>query len=80
MPKRRKIYGRSQRGGGDRKLGREGDGIAYILLVAPTPFEVALDPDTRVTSITSNIKYIPKKTLFRQLQQMDVNILILVDL
>ena len=49
MPKRRKIYGRSQRRGGDRKLGRKSDGIAYIPPVAPTWFEVALDPDTRVT-------------------------------
>ena len=80
MPKRRKIFGRSQRRGGNRKLGYGGDGITYISPVAPTRFEVALDPDTRVTSTTSNIKYIPKKTLFRCLQQMEVNIVILVDL
>jgi hypothetical protein len=79
-PKRRKIYGRSHRRGGDRKLDHASDGIEYIPPVAPTWFEVALDPDTRVTSITSNIKYIPKKTLFCQLQQMKVNIFIRVDL
>ena len=59
MPKRRKIYGRSQKRGGNRKLGDGGDGIAYIPPVAPTWFVAAFDPDTRVTSITSNIKYIP---------------------
>ena len=80
MPKRRKIYGRSQRRGGNKKLGYGGDGIAYIPPVAYTWFEVALDPDTPVPSITSNIKYIPKKTMFRRLQQMEVNVLILVDL
>ena len=74
MPQRRKIYGWNQKRGGSRKLGDGGEDIAYIPPVAPTRFAVALDPDTRVTSITSNIKYIPKKTLFRQLQQMEVNI------
>ena len=74
MPKRRKIFGRSQSRGGNQKLGYGGDGIAYILPIAPTRF------DTRVPSITSNIKYIPKKTLFCHLHQMEVNILILVDL
>ena len=49
MLKRRKIYGRSQKRGGNRKLDNGGDGIAYIPPVAPTWFEVALDPDTRVT-------------------------------
>ena len=74
MPKRRKIFGRSQSRGGNQKLGYGGDGIAYIPPVAPTRF------DTCVPSITSNIKYIPKKTLLRHLHQMEVNILILVDL
>ena len=74
MPKRRKIFGRTQSRGGNQKLGYGGDGIAYIPPVAPTRF------DTCVPSITSNIKYIPKKTLLRHLHQMEVNILILVDL
>jgi hypothetical protein len=82
MPKRRKIYGRSEKRGGDRKLGDGGEGIEYILPVAPTRFAVALEPDTRVTPITpsNQIKYIPKKILFCQLQQMEENIAILVDL
>ena len=79
MPKRRKTFGRSQKRGGDRKLGDGGEGIACMPPVAPTQFAVALQPDTRGTSITlsNQMKYIPKKTLFRQLQQMEVNILIL---
>ena len=82
MPKRRKIYGRSEKRGGDRKLGDGGEGIEYIPPVAPTRFAVALEPDTRVTPITpsNQIKYILKKILFCQLQQMEVNIAIIVDL
>ena len=80
MPKRRKTFGSSQKRGGNRKLGDGGEGIAYMPPVAPTRFAVALQPDTHGTSITpsNQMKYIPKKTLFRQLQQMEVNILILV--
>ena len=52
MPKRRKTFGRSQKRGGDRKLGDGGEGIAYMPPVAPTKFAVALQPDTRGTSIT----------------------------
>jgi hypothetical protein len=74
MPKRRKTFGRSQKKSGNRKLGDGGEGFFYIPPIAPTRF------DTRGTSIKGNhIKYIPKKTLFRQLQQMEVNILTLVD-
>jgi hypothetical protein len=82
MPKRRKIYGRSENRGGDRKLGDGGEGIEYIPPVAPTQFAVALEPDTHVTPITpsNQIKYILKKILFCQLQQMEVNIAIIVDL
>jgi hypothetical protein len=77
MPKRRKIYGRSMKRGGNRKLGHAGDGIEYVPPIAPTRFAVALEPDTRMTPITpsNQINYIRKKTLFRQLQQMEVNIL-----
>ena len=78
MPKRRKTFGRSQKRGGNRKLGDGGEGIAYMPPVAPTRFAVALQPDTHGTSITpsNQMKYIPKKTLFCQLQQMEVNIAI----
>jgi hypothetical protein len=80
MPKRMKIYRRSEKRGGARKLGDGGEGIEYIPPVAPTRFAVALEPDTRVTPITpsNQIKYILKKILFCQLQQMEVNIAILV--
>ncbi len=44
MPKRRKTFGRSQKRGGDRKLGDGGKGIAYVPPVAPTRFPVAFDP------------------------------------
>ena len=33
MPKRRKKFGRSQKRGGDRKLGDSGDGLEYVPLV-----------------------------------------------
>jgi hypothetical protein len=36
MPKRRKIHGRSQKRGGDRKLGDGGQGLEYVPPVAPT--------------------------------------------
>jgi hypothetical protein len=47
MPKRRKIYGRSQKRGGDRKLGDGGEGVAFLPPVTPTWFAVAFAPDTR---------------------------------
>jgi len=64
MPKGRKTFGGSQKRGGNRKLGDGGEGIAYMPPVAPTKFAVALQPDTRGTSITpsNQMKYIPKKT------------------
>jgi hypothetical protein len=34
MPKRRKIFGRSQKRGGDRKLGYGGDGLEYVPPIA----------------------------------------------
>ena len=77
LPKRRKIFGRSMKRGGDRKLGHAGDGIEYVPPIAPTRFAVALEPDTGMTHITpsNQMEYIRKKTLFRRLQQMEVNIL-----
>ena len=74
MPKRRKKFGRSQKRGGDRKLGFGGDGLEYVPLVRAAAAVVAVINDTQLS-----LKYIPKKTLLRQLQQIEVTYLIVVD-
>jgi hypothetical protein len=75
MPKRRRKFGRSQKRGGDRKLGFGGDGLEYVPPVRGTTGVVAV-----VTNNTQlSLKYIPKKTLLRQLQQIEVTYSIVVD-
>jgi hypothetical protein len=74
MPKRRKKFGRSQKRGGDRKLGDGGDGLEYVPLVRAAAGVVAVTNDTQLS-----LKYIPKKTLLRQLQQIEVTYSIVVD-
>ncbi len=74
MPKRRKIFGRSQKRGGDRKLGYRGDGLEYVPPVAAA--RVA-DPAAQAQDTKQSIKYIPKKNLLHQLQQMEVTCLCL---
>ena len=74
MPKRRKKFGRSQKRGGDRKLGDGGDGLEYVPLVRAAAAVVAVTNDTQ-----RSLKYIPKKTLLRQLQQIEVTYSIVVD-
>jgi hypothetical protein len=75
MPKRRKKFGRSKKRGGDRKLGHGGKGLEYIPPVAATLVAAAVPNNNK-----SLIKYIPKKTLLHQWQQMEVTCSILVDL
>jgi hypothetical protein len=67
-PKRRKIFGRSQKRGGDRKLGDGGEGLEYAPPVAATWVAVS---DAQVRKLS--IRYISKKNLLHQLQQMEVN-------
>ena len=74
MPKRRKKFGRSQKRGGNRKLGDGGDGLEYVPLVRAAAAVVAVTNDTQLS-----LKYIPKKTLLRQLQQIEVTYSIVVD-
>ena len=68
MPKRRKVFGRSQKRGGDRKLGDGGEGLEYAPPVAATWVAVS---DAQVRKLS--IRYILKKNLLCQLQQMEVN-------
>ncbi len=75
IPKRRKKFGRSQKRGGDRKLGDGGDGLEYVPPVVATAVVAAVPNDNKLL-----IKYISKKTLLRQLQYMEVTCSILVDL
>ena len=74
MPKRRRKFGRSQKRGGNRKLGNGGDGLEYVPPVRGTSGVVAVTNDTQLS-----LKYIPKKTLLRQLQQIEVTYSIVVD-
>jgi hypothetical protein len=70
MPKMRKIFGRSQKRGGDRKLGYGVDGLEYVPPVAAARVADPVAQDTK-----QSIKYIPKKNLLRQWQQMEVTCL-----
>ena len=63
-------FGRSQKRGGNRKLGFGGDGLEYVPPVRGTSGVVAVTNDTQLS-----LKYIPKKTLLRQLQQIEVLLL-----
>lgn len=74
MPKRRKKFGRSQKRGGNRKLGDGGDGLEYVPIVRAAAAVVEVTNDTQ-----RSLKYIPKKTLLRQLQQIEVTYSIVVD-
>ena len=57
------------------KLGHGGDGLEYIPPVAATSVAVAGPSSSKIL-----FKYIPKKTLLRQLQQTQVSCSIFADL
>jgi hypothetical protein len=75
MPKRKKRFGRSQKRGGNSKLGAGGEGLEFFPSATPTCVALAVTPVAKLSS-----KVISKRNLLSQLQQMEVRDQLLIDL
>ncbi len=67
MPKRKKKFGRTEKRGGNSKIGAGGEGLEFFPAPTPTCVALAVTPVTKLSS-----KDISKRNLLSRLQQMEL--------